>query len=103
MKKLTVSILAVLGILLGLASMVTPIPGGTLLIIACFCILTLNSEFMQGKVLSARTRFGWLDRLLLAFEGRAGERSRIIRVGLRKTDPSRKDLLSPSTESKKDS
>lgn len=101
MKKLLVSALATLGLLIGMLSMATPIPGGTVLIAVCISILIFTSSLARAAVLGLRARVIWIDKALLWVDSAVGHRFRFIRIGLHRTNPSRiNDIRSRQTEAR---
>lgn len=89
MKKLLVSALATFGLLIGLLSMATPFPGGTVLIAICISILIFTSSLARAAVLGLRANLRWVDKALLWVADAVGHRFRFIRIGLHRTNPAR--------------
>jgi len=61
-------------LLVGVISMVTPIPGGTLLIAAGGAMVICSSKRAEKFIRICRSRFGLLNKALLWIETRLGER-----------------------------
>ncbi len=89
MKNLLVSVLATFGLLIGMLSMATPIPGGTVLVAVCISILIFTSSLARTAVLGLRANVSWIDKALLWVANAVGHRFRFIRIGLHRTNPSR--------------
>ncbi|MEP1612716.1 MAG: hypothetical protein ABJL72_12460 [Roseobacter sp.] len=73
MKHLTTA-LAYFIILIGLVSMFTPMPGGTLLIVAGCTLLICSNARVASKVKSLRTRKPTINKWLTWIEDKVGER-----------------------------
>lgn len=71
-------------LLLGLVSMVTPIPGGTLLIATGGGLVICTSETASRRVQACRRRFGRFNSVITWIENKIGER---ISAPLRRTRP----------------
>lgn len=85
--KLIISFLAMVSILLGLISMVTPIPGGTLLIAGGLTALICSSPSARFCIMWIRARINWFNRLIFWLEEKVGTRIKIIGTALNKTRP----------------
>ena len=83
--KFLMMALAIVLIVFGLLSWVTPIPGGTALIAAGLGILICTSEKAAQFLMICRTRFGRLDRIITWIEGRVPAR---LGQAIRRTRPS---------------
>ena len=84
--NLIISFLAIIGILVGSASMVTPIPGGTLLIALSLSALVYASGTAREGVKWLRFRFAPVDQLLSWFTVSVGSRISFIGRALAQTE-----------------
>jgi uncharacterized protein YqgC (DUF456 family) len=87
MLNLLLSIIALFLLLLGLISMVTPIPGGTLLIALSFSVLICTSSIVQACVRYVRERNNTFNKIIFWLENKAGIRIQFIGTALAKTRP----------------
>jgi len=72
--KLLTTTLAYIILLIGFVSMFTPIPGGTLLIVAGCTLLICSNARAAAKVKSLRTTKPMLNKTLTWVEDKMGER-----------------------------
>jgi len=86
--NLIISFLAMLSILFGMVSMVTPIPGGTILIAGGLTALICSSPSARYCLMWVRSRVNWFNKLIFWLEKEVGSRIKIIGVALGKTHPS---------------
>jgi hypothetical protein len=82
MISFIVSTLASLVLLIGLISMVTPIPGGTLMIALSLTVLICSSSRARHYLLLLRTRVKWLNKSMTWIEETMGKRIGILGVAL---------------------
>lgn len=82
-----VSFLAMLSILFGLVSMLTPIPGGTILIAGGLTTLICSSPSARYCLMWIRARVSWFNKLIFWLEEKVGVRIKIIGTALGKTHP----------------
>ena len=85
--KIVISFFAVVSILLGMVSMVTPIPGGTILIAGGLTALICSSASARYCLMWIRSRVNWFNRLIFWMENKVGSRIKIIGTALSKTHP----------------
>jgi len=85
--KFVVSFLAMISILFGMISMVTPIPGGTILIAGGLTALICSSPSARFCLMWVRSRVNWFNKLIYWLEEKVGSRIKIIGVALGKTHP----------------
>jgi len=76
-----------LAILLGMVSMVTPIPGGTILIAGGLTALICSSSSARYCLMWIRSRVNWFNKLIFWLEKKVGTRIKIIGTALGKTHP----------------
>ena len=98
--KTVISVLAVILILVGLISMVTPIPGGAILISGGLTMLICASPSAQYCIMWIRAKVNWINKLVAWLEKTIGPRVKVVGVALGKTQPpedgvilSHRDLL----------
>ena len=82
-----ISIVASVVLLFGLVSMVTPIPGGTVLIAGSLTALICSSPFARRCLQVMRTKLNWLNKGVLWVEAKMGERIGIVGRALAQTRP----------------
>ncbi len=87
MKNFILSVLSSILVLIGVVSMVTPIPGGTFLIAGGLTALICTSPRARLCLRHARGRFGFFDKTFLWLEKMVGERVPVVGNALRKTRP----------------
>ncbi len=87
LKCRVLTILALIVIFFGAVSMVTPIPGGTLLMALGLALLIYASPKARLCVQWARSRMARLDRIVAWLERKAGSRIAVISDTLAKTRP----------------
>lgn len=66
--------LAIIMLLIGLVSMVTPLPGGTLLIAGGCALLICTSQRAANWIARQRSLRGWVNRPMIWVEDKLGER-----------------------------
>lgn len=98
MINFLISMVASLVLLFGLVSMVTPIPGGTVLIAGSLTALICSSPFARRCLQIMRTKMNWLNKGILWIEAKVGDRIGIVSRALRQTRPL--DYQEASSESK---
>lgn len=87
MINLILSIVSFILLLAGLISMVTPIPGGTLLIAFSLATLVCSSPLAQRCLRAFRARFGWLNKTIYWVENKVGTKVQFISSALKATRP----------------
>ena len=87
MINLLLTVLATLGLIFGLFSMVTPIPGGTLIIAASVSLLICVSPTAQFCLRFLRTRFQFLNKSFFFLEEKIGTKINFVSSALKKTRP----------------
>lgn len=85
--KLVITGLALICILFGLISMVTPIPGGTFLIAGGLTVLICTSPTAQYCLMWIRSRLNWVNSLMFWLEKKVGVRVSVVGKALGKTHP----------------
>ena len=87
MKIILVKIAAAFLFVLGLVSLVSPIPGA-FIFLACSLTLTISvSSYAQFCVQWVRSRISWINKFLYWLEKKTGERIKMIGETLPKTHP----------------
>jgi len=76
--------------------MVTPIPGGTLLIAGGLTALICTSPTARYCLMWIRSRVNWFNKLMFWLEAKVGSRIKTMGVALGKTRPSEVDATSMS-------
>lgn len=87
MLKIILTVLASLLLLLGLISMVTPIPGGVIMIAASLTTLICTSPRVQAGLRDLRSRINLLNRIFNWLEDKVGSRIFFIGDALSRTRP----------------
>ena len=87
MVNLIVSAFASFTLLIGIVSMVTPIPGGTFLITVSLTALICSSPRARRFLQILRTRAEFLNKSILWMEEKIGDRISIVGNALRQTRP----------------
>ena len=87
MINFLISIVASVVLLIALVSMVTPIPGGTVLIAVSLTALICSSPFARRCLQVMRTKMNWLNKGVLWLEDKVGDRIGIVGRALGKTRP----------------
>lgn len=85
--NLIISVIAMISILFGMVSMVTPIPGGTILIAGGLTALICSSQSARYCLMWLRARVNWFNKLIFWLENKVGSRIKIIGAALGKTHP----------------
>jgi hypothetical protein len=87
MIKLFLTIIASILLLMGLISMVTPIPGGTFMIAGSITILICSSPTVQSWIKSCRARANWFNKMFTWLETKIGSRIHFVGDALQRTRP----------------
>ncbi|NWF39191.1 hypothetical protein F3F96_08590 [Mariprofundus sp. NF] len=87
MVKTIIAVIATVTLLLGLVSMLTPIPGGTLIIAASLTALICTSPRARRGLQFLRVRVNWFNKMFFWLENKIGDRITIISSALRQTRP----------------
>jgi len=87
MINVIISIFASLVLLIGLVSMVTPIPGGTVLIAGSLTALICSSPLARRCLQVMRSKINWFNKSIFWIEAKVGDRIGIVGRALRKTRP----------------
>jgi hypothetical protein len=87
MRNLIITILAIPVFLMGLVSMVTPVPGGTVMIAFSLTALICTSPRARRCLQIFRTRFNVLNKSILWVENKIEDRITIVGDALRQTRP----------------
>lgn len=85
--KAVISAIALVCILIGLISMVTPIPGGTALIAGGLTMLICSNPSAQYCLMWLRSRLRWVNGLMFWLETKVGKRITVVGTALAKTHP----------------
>lgn len=85
--KVVITGLALICILFGLISMVTPIPGGTFLIAGGLTVLICTSPTAQYCLMWVRSRLNGVNSLMFWLERKVGVRVAVVGKALSKTHP----------------
>jgi hypothetical protein len=92
--NLLMSIVASGVILLGMVSMVTPIPGGVFFIAGGLTVLICYNSTARRCLRWIRTRFGWVNKAVFWLEDKVGKRVSVIGAALEQTRPLTTDSTS---------
>lgn len=87
MMNLIISFVSVIVIFFGLISMVTPIPGGTLLIATGLTALICSSPAARYRLMRIRSKVNWFNKLFFWLEQKVGGKVKFVGVALSKTRP----------------
>ncbi len=87
MPNLVITIVASMTLLLGMISMVTPIPGGILIVAASLTALICTSPRARKVLQFLRIRIEWFNNMFLWMENKIGNRVAIISTALHQTRP----------------
>jgi hypothetical protein len=87
MLNLILSVFASLLLLVGLISMVTPVPGGTFMIAGGLTTLICSSPRARFCIKYMRTRLSWFNKMVGWIESKVGSRIKIIGKALKQTRP----------------
>ena len=85
--NILLSFIAFLLLLVGLISMVTPIPGGTFLIAISISVLVCTSTKVQTYMRFLRTKYNRFNTFVFWLENKVGVRVKFIGTALKKTHP----------------
>lgn len=101
MLKIILSLLASVLLLLGLISMVTPIPGGTIMIAVSLTTLICTSPRAQAFLRYLRSRIDTLNRIFNWLEEKVGKQIAFIGDALSRTRPRTSVDAGPTDEAQK--
>jgi len=87
MINLLVTLASLVVLLIGLISMVTPIPGGTFMIAISISTLICSNARAQRIMRQLRTRYSAFNRIVFWLERKVGTRVKFIGIALGKTRP----------------
>lgn len=87
MINLLVTFLSLVLLLIGVLSMVTPIPGGTFMIAASISMLICSNAKAQRYMQILRTKYNALNKAIFWLEKKVGNRIKFIGIALEKTRP----------------
>ncbi len=96
MRNLIVTILSSVVLVIGLISMVTPLPGGTLMIAFSLTALICSSPRARVCLRAMRTRVSLLNKAFMWLEGKVGDRIGVVGAALGMTNPLTEQEASPS-------
>lgn len=85
MINLLLSFFASITLIIGIISMLTPIPGGTLMIAGSLTVLICSSPRAQSGVRRLRERINWFNKAIFWLEGKVGTRIPVMGNALKKT------------------
>jgi len=87
MINLLVTLVSLLILLIGIVSMVTPIPGGTFMIAISVSTLICSNTRAQRIMRQLRTKYSAFNRMVFWLEKKVGGRVKFIGIALEKTRP----------------
>ena len=87
MINLLISILAFIVLLIGIVSMMTPFPGGILLVAGSISVLICSNSKVQQCIRHARTKYHRFNRFMFWLENKVGIKIKFIGTALQKTHP----------------
>ena len=87
MINIIISVFASVILLIGIVSMVTPIPGGTVMIAGSLTALICSSPRARRCLQFMRTRMNWFNKMVAWVEKSVGDRIGIVGTALRQTRP----------------
>lgn len=87
MINILISVVAFIALLIGIISMVTPIPGGTLLIAGSVSVLICSNSKVQQFVRYMRSKSRRFNKVIFWLENKVGVKIKFIGTALRKTRP----------------
>lgn len=87
MMNLLVSLVSLFILIIGLISMVTPIPGGTFMIAISISTLICSNARAQRIMRQLRTKYNAFNRMIFWLEKKVGTRVKFIGIALEKTRP----------------
>ena len=87
MVNLVISFFSVIIIFFGLISMVTPIPGGTILIASGLTALICSSPTARYRLMRIRSKVNWFNKVFFWLEQKVGGKVKFVGVALSKTHP----------------
>jgi hypothetical protein len=96
MRNIIVTVFASIVLVIGMISMVTPIPGGTLMIAFSLTSLICTSPRARFCLKAIRTPVSLLNKAFMWLEGKVGDRIGVVGVALRMTNPLAEQEASPS-------
>ena len=85
--NILLSVVAGLLLLVGLVSMVTPIPGGTVIVALALTMLICVNAKVQACLLYMRTKSPFVNKIFAFLQKNAGSKIKVIGVALKKTEP----------------
>jgi hypothetical protein len=85
--NLLMSIVAIGAILLGMLSMVTPIPGSVFFIAGGLTVLICYNSTARICLRWIRARVGWVNKTVFWLEDKVGKRVSVIGAALKQTRP----------------
>jgi hypothetical protein len=87
MKSLVLTIIASFTLLIGLISMLTPIPGGIFIVAFSLTSLTCTSPRARSIILYMREKNNFINKIFFILEDKVGSRITIIGDALKQTQP----------------
>jgi hypothetical protein len=87
MKNLVLTIIASFVLIVALISMLTPIPGGTLMIALSITSLTCTSPRARSIIQYMREKNNFINKMFFMLEDKVGSRITIIGDALKLTQP----------------
>ena len=88
MKDKLLKLLAYLLLILGLVSMLLPIPGGIFLLAGALTLLICTDPFAQLCLKWMRTRINWFNKTIYWLENKVGVKIKVMGDALKLTRPS---------------
>ena len=87
MLNLVIAIISTVTLLFGLLSMLTPFPGGTLIVALSLTALICTSPRVRKGLQFLRARINWFNKTFYWLENKIGDRIKVISIALRQTRP----------------
>ena len=87
MKVFLTKLAAIVLFVLGIISLLSPIPGAFILLASSLALAICTSTYIQFCVQWVRSRISWINHFLFWLEEKTGERVKIIGETLPKTHP----------------
>ena len=91
MKNLFLTIVALIALIVGIISMLTPLPGGTMLIALSLTSLTCTSPRARAIIRYTREKSILSNKIFLFLEDKVGNRISFIGDALKLTQPNSKE------------
>jgi len=89
MVNLVISFFSVIIIFFGLISMLTPIPGGIILVTSGLTALICSSPAARNGLMRIRTKVNWFNKVFFWLELKVGSKLKFVGLALSKTHPNK--------------